>query len=206
MEPRQRFLAAWRSVGAPDASADAAFDAVVAHYAVPERAYHNLSHIIAALDALDAVREQLVHPAEARLALWFHDAVYDPRRTDNEAASASLARQVLGGAGVNQEVVARIAAMIMDTRHDAPASSSDGAFVADADLATLGADDDTFDRYDAAIRQEYAFVPEATYRPARKALLERFLAREAIYQTEPFRRRYEAAARRNIARVCRGGS
>jgi predicted metal-dependent HD superfamily phosphohydrolase len=206
MEPRERFLAAWRSVGAPDASADAAFDAVVARYAVPERAYHNLSHIIATLDLLDTVREQLDHPAEAALALWFHDAVYDPRRADNEEASASLARQVLGDAGVGSDVVARIMAMIMDTRHDAPASSSDGAFVADADLATLGADDDTFDRYDAAIRQEYTFVPETAYRPARKALLERFLARESIYQTEPFRQRFEAAARGNIARVWGAGS
>jgi predicted metal-dependent HD superfamily phosphohydrolase len=91
--------------------------------------------------------------------------------------------------------------MILDTRHSAPASSPDGAFVADADLAILGTDDQTFDRYNAAIRQEYHFVPEAPYRLARTAVLERFLARASIYQTEPFRQRYETAARRNISRV-----
>jgi predicted metal-dependent HD superfamily phosphohydrolase len=200
MDPRQRFTAAWEAAGATGGSA-AAFDTLVARYDAPGRAYHDLGHVIATLDALDTVRDRLARPAEAALALWYHDAVYDPRAMNNEEASASLARQTLREGGADADVGARISAMILDTRHSAPASSPDGAFVADADLAILGTDDQTFDRYNAAIRQEYHLVPEAPYRLARTAVLERFLARASIYQTEPFRQRYETAARRNISRI-----
>ena len=44
-------------------------------------------------------------------------------------------------------------------------------------------------------------MPEPVYRSARIEILEGFLARRSIYQTELFRDRYEAQARANLARI-----
>ena len=56
----------------------------------PHRHYHDRRHLSEVLAALpdDA-------PRAVRLAAWYHDAVYDPTRDDNEEASARLAREQL---------------------------------------------------------------------------------------------------------------
>jgi predicted metal-dependent HD superfamily phosphohydrolase len=200
VSPARRFRAAWQQV-AGHAPGDVVFARLAARYAAPGRYYHTMAHVLATLDALRGSGAGLEHPAEAELALWYHDAVYDPQRNDNEAASAELAATELGKAGASAQVIARLSALIMDTRHVAPATSADGALVADADLAVLGAPADVFDSYDAAIRMEYAFVPEQAYRAARTAILSGFLARPSIYQTGVFRQAHEARARANLARA-----
>jgi predicted metal-dependent HD superfamily phosphohydrolase len=50
------------------------------------------------------------------------------------------------------------------------------------------------------VRAEYADVPDEVFRPRRRALLEVFVARPAIYGTEHFRALREAAARSNLTR------
>ncbi|MGI8818216.1 MAG: N-methyl-D-aspartate receptor NMDAR2C subunit, partial [Gemmatimonadales bacterium] len=60
---------------------------------------------------------------------------------------------------------------------------------------------EAFAEFEQRIRQEYAWVPEPVYRSARIEILEGFLARRSIYQTEFFRDRYEAQARANLARI-----
>ncbi len=130
-------------------------------YREPGRRYHTLAHVRDVLDQLDAVADQLGHPGEAALAVWFHDAVYDPRRSDNEDESAALARRVLEAASAPSAQVDRIASMILDTRHQGPAASPAGALVADADLAILAAPEDEFDAYERAIREEYSHLSDA---------------------------------------------
>jgi predicted metal-dependent HD superfamily phosphohydrolase len=200
VSPARRFRAAWQQV-AGHAPGDVVFARLAARYAAPGRYYHTMAHVLATLDALRGAGAGLEHPAEAELALWYHDAVYDPQRNDNEAASAELAGRDLREAGASAQGIARLSALIMDTRHVAPATSADGALVADADLAVLGAPADVFDSYDAAIRMEYAYVPEQAYRAARTAILSGFLARPSIYQTGVFRQAHEARARANLARA-----
>ena len=70
----------------------------------------------------------------------------------------------------------------------------------DVDLWILGADSPRFDEYERQIRQEYAWVPEQTFRQRRAAILREFLARPAIYSTSLFSQRYEAQARANLRR------
>ncbi len=138
------------------------------------------------LDQLEAARSSLEHPAEAELAVWFHDAVYDPTRNDNEAQSTALARRQLERAGAPHAQVERIAGIILDTRHHEPATSPDGALVADADLAILAAPAAEFAAYQRAIRQEYAHLSDAEFNQGRKQFMEAFLQRPRIYQTETF--------------------
>ena len=200
MDARRLFQRAWRMVGATGDAAEA-FEGLRVRHAAPSRHYHTMAHVLETIAALRASGGSLANPAEAELALWYHDAVYDPARNDNEEASAELATHELRRAGVKEPVVERISAMILDTRHSAPATTADGALVADADLATLGAAEDVFDAYNAAIRQEYAFVPEPVYRAARAEVLRKFLDRPAVYQTRVFRRTHETGARTNLARA-----
>ena len=50
------------------------------------------------------------------------------------------------------------------------------------------------------MRREYAWVPDVQFRAGRSARLRLFLERPAIYATEFFRAKYEAAARSNLER------
>ena len=196
---RERLDAALRAVGA-DGDFAALYDELVARYGEPHRAYHDLTHVRACLDCLDRFIALTARPAEAELALWFHDVVYDPRAKDNEARSGELARQRLIALGVEPAVVDRIARHVEATAsHEA--ENADAALVVDVDLSILGADEATYDRFEAAIRVEYAFVPEADFRAGRRAVLERFAARKPIFQTPALRTAFEARARANLARA-----
>jgi hypothetical protein len=64
-------------------------------YAEPHRAYHTQAHVDAMLASLQELGETIVHPAAVELAIWYHDAVYDPAAADNEARSADLLRAEL---------------------------------------------------------------------------------------------------------------
>ena len=62
-------------------------------YAEPQRAYHTWDHITALLGWFDQRASELADPDAVFLAVLFHDAIYDPRRKDNETLSAALLAQ-----------------------------------------------------------------------------------------------------------------
>ena len=172
----RRLRRAWRSMG---------------------RHYHTLEHLDACLRELDAARDLALRPSEVELALWLHDAVYRGWRRDNEEQSAALAAELLRAAPL--ETVERIRQMILDTRHREAELGGDSALVVDVDLSILGQPPAVYAGFARAIRREYWWVPRARYRAGRSALLQKFLARSTIYQSDRFYRRYEQQARENIA-------
>jgi predicted metal-dependent HD superfamily phosphohydrolase len=186
-------------------------------YAEPGRAYHDWSHIAAMLDCAAALRPpgpaEPSGPAEPEafhLAILFHDAVYEPRARDNERRSAALLREMLGGTRP-AATLDRAARLILATEgHVLPevapgpegeALRADAALFLDLDLAILASPPAEFDRYDAAIRREYAHVPEADYRRGRRAVLEGFLRRDRLFFTPLLGAGAEERARANLRRA-----
>ncbi|GAB4264979.1 MAG: hypothetical protein Kow0080_04670 [Candidatus Promineifilaceae bacterium] len=165
------------------------------------RFYHNLDHLAQVLATIDWLRDVAVDVTAVELAAWFHDAVYNPRRQDNEAASAALAGEWLSALAVPQPRVERVQQLILATRHGQTAVSVDPdvAVLLDADLAVLAADPEQYDHYAQAIRREYAFVDETVYRNGRVHILQHFLQRDHIYYTPPMQPK-EPLARANIKR------
>jgi predicted metal-dependent HD superfamily phosphohydrolase len=174
-------------------------------YRNPGRHYHGLAHIEALLALAKEYRSELADPQAIEAAVWFHDAIYDSRRSDNEMRSAALAEEKLASR-VEPARLSRIVAMIEATAtHALPdfgdeAATRDAAFFLDMDLSILGAPHAAFDSYEAAVRREYAWVDDKAWRAGRAAVLRKFLARPRIFHTEAFRQRFEAQSRKNIAR------
>lgn len=168
-------------------------------YLAPTRAYHNLNHI---LDCLHIAQPYLPHtqdPLAVQLALWFHDAIYDPHAADNEAQSAVFAGSTLNTAGLSPSLVQEIQRLILTTAsHQAEPGDRNAPLLLDADLAILGAAADKYQQYAQAIRQEYAWVDETSYRQGRGRVLQQFCQRERIYLTQPLYEQRETLARYNL--------
>ena len=174
---------------------------LVGAYSERHRHYHTLQHLRECLAQFDAAATLARRPAEVELALWFHDAVYDPQRQDNEERSADWARASVLAAGCAAKMAERVAGLVLATKsHQAPAGGADAALLLDIDLAILGAAPGRFDEYERQIRAEYAHVPDDEFRTGRARVLRSFLERERIYLTDAFHDALEARARANLER------
>ena len=181
-----------------------------ARYAEPHRAYHGQAHIDAMLNGLHALGPAIHAPNIAELAIWYHDAVYDPARSDNEARSAALLRAEM--AGLADPALVSAAALIVEATasHDLPpgltgAAQDDCALVLDLDMAVLGAPEAEYDAYERGIAAEY--VPlhgAAKFRAGRAAFLRGALQRPTLFHTDRFRRELDARARYNLRRALAG--
>ena len=204
-----QLVAAWNQLTARLAAStgqslrNAALDRLLAAYREPHRAYHTVEHI-AALLALFARHGGSAHDPDAvRLAILYHDVVYDPRRADNEAVSAELAQRDLTALGIGPTLIQRVAQLVLATQHGVhppDAADTDLALLVDLDLSVLAAAPGAYDAYAAAIRREYAHVPSLLYRPGRRRVLQKFLDAGQLYLTPSLRAAWEAPARANLAR------
>jgi predicted metal-dependent HD superfamily phosphohydrolase len=198
-----RWQAVWRELGAATVD-DLLFHQLVASYSEPHRKYHTVQHLDECLAHLDEVRSEAERAGEVELALWFHDAIYDTLRKDNEKRSAEWARESALAGGLSNEQANRVYALILVTMHDALAAGRDAAVLVDVDLSILGAETARFDEYERQIREEYSWVPGPLYRKSRRQILRGFLERERIYSTEYFLARHETRARENLTRSLDG--
>lgn len=189
-------------------------DALLAAYATPARAYHNIGHVG---EVLRHYREAATdtgwrQPREVWLAVLYHDAIYHAGRSDNEALSAQFAReqiaQWLPGHGIDAD---RVAALILLTaRHgqlvpeqfDAEADADDTRRFLDCDMAILGAAPEVFDAYDRAIAAEYrGHVPGWLFKINRRKFLKALLGKPRIYLSASFHARLDVQARSNLRRA-----
>jgi predicted metal-dependent HD superfamily phosphohydrolase len=184
---------------------DALLTEIQALHEGPDRGYHGWSHPLALLALLDEVEAELADPLAVRCAILLHDAIYEPRRADNETRSAELARRMLDGVVADSTLDRAVRLIEATQRHAipkglAPGDVDDMARFLDMDLSILGAKPQVFDAYELGVRHEYREVPEDLFRQGRAAILEGFLKREALYFSDWGRARFEARARENLKR------
>lgn len=192
-----RWNTAWHQLGATPPE-EGIFNQLLACYTAPHRFYHNLQHLDECFRLLDATAHLTENPYEIELALWFHDAIYNTHRHDNEEQSAIWAEKVLLDNGIKISRVTRIKNLILSTDHRSLPQSNDTKYLVDIDLAILAAPEPRFIEYECQIRQEYNWVSEEIFIEERTNILRLFLEREYIYFTDFFRDRYETQARKNL--------
>jgi predicted metal-dependent HD superfamily phosphohydrolase len=189
--------AALMSVGAN--SSIRLFEALQSAYKKPGRYYHTATHVAECLHQAKRYGHLATSLEEIEVAIWFHDAVYDTQRNDNEEKSAEWAERELSSLGARVESIARISEMMLATRTHS-STNLDTLLLIDIDLGILGAEPAIFEHYDQAIRREYSWVPEPDYRAGRIKVLSSFLERPAIFQTSEINVQYEVRARENLQR------
>ena len=180
-------------------------DALKCRYSEPQRAYHTWDHVEALLRHLTSVHDQLTEVRAVLFGLYWHDAVYDPMRSDNENASADLLESKAFELLAPSEMMLAGSIIRATQKHQlpenlSPSDQTDTALFLDIDLSILAADRDVFDVYESNIRKEYSFVPEDVYRQARMGILKSFLERDRLYFSDHFHDRWETAARNNLER------
>jgi len=194
-----QWLEAWRELGVADSpKLNLLYRDVLLRYSEPHRHYHTGQHLAECFEKVQDIISLAEHPAEVRVGLWFHDAIYDTRRHDNEQQSADWARSAARELGASAESAQRIHELIMFTRHSVAPVGVDAQVLVDADLSILGASPARFQEYEAQVRSEYAWVPDEMFRSTRAKILQELLGRPHLYCTAHFQERYEAQARRNL--------
>lgn len=173
-----------------------------AAYAEPHRRYHTRTHIEQCLALLDQAPELMDSERDVlTYAIWWHDAVYDPTASDNEAKSAEMAKRDLRDLDVSLHAREEVARLIRLTAgHQVEEEDRLGEILVSIDLAILAAAPLDYDAYCRQIREEYAHVPEDAWRVGRAKVMQHFLDAPVIYPDPAFRALFEDVARANIAR------
>jgi predicted metal-dependent HD superfamily phosphohydrolase len=183
-------------LGHPEDSEEV-FHHLLKRYNEPGRWHHVLAHVVSMLDELEECGD---YDPVIAFAIWFHDAVYDPRSKDNEFESAHLARRGCHKMAFGAEFSTEVCNLILATQHTETPKGLNAQIIVDLDLAILGKPEAEFDTYEINIRKEYEWVPAQAFREGRAKILQSFLERPAIYSLPFFRNKYETAARVNLAR------
>ncbi|MBU1127262.1 MAG: hypothetical protein ABIH88_00100 [Patescibacteria group bacterium] len=168
-------------------------------YKESHRRYHNLSHLKECFVEFEKVAHLLKNPDSVEMAIWYHDAIYNPKKQDNEEKSAMLFLKNAKELCLSDIFKKDISQLILETKHQKPPKENDAKFLIDIDLSILGKNKKRFEKYEEQIREEYCFVPKKEFNQKRKAFLESLLKRQNIYSTSFFKDKYERKTRENLA-------
>jgi len=168
-------------------------------YSQAWRRYHTLSHLRHCLGEFDEVAHLVAEPKEVEMALWFHDAIYEPGAADNEARSVELFDRLAEG-GAPPVLSNRVRELIMATCHFEPPAAGDERYMVDIDLASFGLPWRAYLSDSEKVRAEASHLTDEDFYRGQVAFFKRLLSRPHFYGTPFFRRKYEARARENLIR------
>ncbi|MFI5344590.1 MAG: pantetheine-phosphate adenylyltransferase, partial [Chlamydiales bacterium] len=204
----------WKQVMAMVAvedSDDVIFSRITGKYTEPHRYYHDVTHI----DSLFRLFDELVEPdgvegllkdagkneiAAFRLAIFFHDVVYNAVPCIDEDQSIELTEQALSTLRIDRSIIDRTKFLIELTKtHQADSSDIIAQIFMDLDLAILGEREEVFAKYERNIRKEYKRYPFALYIEGRKRILEG-LEQADLFRHPKMKARFAEKARQNLRR------
>ncbi|HEY4497078.1 MAG TPA: metal-dependent phosphohydrolase [Candidatus Paceibacterota bacterium] len=203
-ELKKRWNELMKSLGVNDARGEI-FNDLVARYSEPHRRYHTLEHIVNMLREFAKVKAHASYPKAVEFAIWFHDAIYDTRREDNEQASAKLAVEAVKKLGITNGVFGdifspKVYELVLTTEYKRLPGDADEDLLADLDLATLASDPEIFDENMKKIREEYSWLSDEQFKWGRIMFMRNMLSRPRIYSSPRTREKYDARARANLER------
>ena len=185
-------------------------DNLIWRYSEPSRKYHNISHLIGSIINLQHFKHLSYYPEMVELAIWFHDAIYDPKRNDNEAQSINLwynsFRLPDGFKYKFFDTYDKISPYVFitdlidatDLKLTRALSNTNQFLIRDIDLITLGADEDIFKNYCRKIRNEYWFVNDEVYWKERYKILNKIYDQPSIYHWKEIGNIFENKAKSNL--------
>lgn len=179
------------------------------YYNEEERCYHNFYHIKECLNLFDKYiayerysRSNALFPGDIehiKLALWFHDIVFDPTMKDNKEQTIAYIKNSLPAYRQNIYIPA-INSLILASANDTPdLLSGNLAVMADVNLAVkLSADFEIFEKNIAKLRKEYEHQDDTTFYMENKFFLGRLIKRPNVFFTDYFKEHYTYLTTRNI--------
>jgi len=168
-------------------------------YNEPHRQYHTLSHLKYLFKNLQPLKHQIEDWNSTLFSIFYHDIIYDIRSDKNEKESAIFAKKELQILKVDKVTVMKVINIIKATEHhNSNKNNKDTTLFLDADLAILGVHEEIYQEYIHAIRQEYSIYEDEVYYEGRKKVLEHFISRRKIYNSDFFYNNFEKKAKNNL--------
>lgn len=198
---RDRFTSLWCRCALPNSVFDpsAAWSSLEGRYAESHRHYHDKRHLAHCLSEFDLAADRIARRDQVEMAIWFHDIINDPGRSDNEALSAELFR-ALAGDSMPASFIAEVVDLILVTTHRQEPIDPDQRILCDIDLASLGCPWECYLRDTGHLRAEFR-GSDQDYCRIKRVFLESMLRRPRIFVTDFFYARYEHLARENLSRL-----
>jgi predicted metal-dependent HD superfamily phosphohydrolase len=187
----------WAPLAGDSPTSRTEWAALVGAWSEPHRRYHDLAHLAAVLGLVDQLGAAADDPDAVRLAAWYHDAIYEPTRTDNEQISAERARAGLRGLVPDDRAAEVVRLVLLTAGHEPAPDDANGAVLCDADLAVLASPPEAYAAYASAVRAEYGHLSDEEFTAGRIAVLEHLLALGTLYRT-PLAQAWTAPARANM--------
>ncbi|MFD0962719.1 HD domain-containing protein [Pseudofulvibacter geojedonensis] len=163
-----------------------------------KRYYHNLNHLENLYKQLELVKDQIEDWDSILFALFYHDAIYNTLKNDNEEKSADLAVTRLRETSFPEKQIQRCYSHILATKSHQLSMNNDCNLFTDADLSILASKWETYQGYSQKIRKEYKIYPKLIYNKGRKKVLNHLLNQDKLYKTDFFFFLYEEKARTNL--------
>jgi predicted metal-dependent HD superfamily phosphohydrolase len=200
--PEVELRSAWHSLTQPGHGHEDLLDGLLARHREPHRRYHTATHVMWVVrhvhELLDANASAGIDGDAVLLAALFHDAIYEPTRANNEAASAALGSATATTLGWSADRAAAVHRLVLATAGHSP-TAADEAVLVDADLAILGAEPKDYAAYVRGVRVEYRHASDEQWRTGRAVVLQRFLDADPLFHTDLMRRQRETRAKANLA-------